>query len=54
VVGKLKNEVEKEILRRARLEGRGIYDLDYAFRTARELLGAKREEVKLAPMVLSY
>jgi len=53
-VGKLKNGVEKEILRRARLEGRGIYDLDYAFKTARELLGAEREGIKLAPLVLSY
>ncbi|MEM3012622.1 MAG: NAD(P)-dependent methylenetetrahydromethanopterin dehydrogenase [Candidatus Hadarchaeales archaeon] len=54
VVGKLKNRTEKEILTRARLTGKGVYDLDYAFRTAREMLRGVEREIKLAPLQITY
>jgi len=53
-VGRLKNKTEKEILRRARLAGKGVYGLEYALRTARELLREGRGEIKLTPLQISY
>ncbi len=53
-VGRLKNRVEKEILTRARTTGKGVYDLDCAFRTARELLAERGREIKLAPLQITY
>ncbi|MEM0359294.1 MAG: NAD(P)-dependent methylenetetrahydromethanopterin dehydrogenase [Candidatus Hadarchaeales archaeon] len=53
-VGKLKNKTEKEILTRAKTMGKGVYDLDYAFKTARELLRERKREMKLAPLQIAY
>ena len=52
-IGKLKHEVEMEILKEARRDGKGIYDYNFALKEARKLLQKEISPAKLT-LTLKY